>query len=281
MKTNDLLSLGKDIRQYLEEERERRQLTFVEEEHKYGIYNPMNESIVTDYPSVSTLMKKYSIPFDEVTKSIEMCKGNEEKAANLRAEWKEKGDYAGSVGSYAHYKLENYLLELFDIEKDTRKPEYDLDEKGLGEGQSMVKTGVNLMHIIIEKGFVPLDTEVIMGSNDLGYFGQCDNMWLGFIKDQVVLLMTDHKTNQTKNFAVRPWNVPMFAPFEYLLDTDLNKYYLQQPLYALLFNDMLKNSPFSHIPFAGFRILHLRGNGNIHKIPMRVYEDIRKLYLPK
>jgi len=278
MSTLELMSISKDIRQYLDEERINRKLTFIEDTHEYGIFDPITESVVNHFPSVSSLIKEYSIPFDDIIKSLQMCNEDEVRAAELRKTWQAKGDYANNVGSYVHYKLENYILELFDIDKKTRKPEYVLDNKSIIEGQRMVKTGINLMHTIIEKGFVPLDTEVIMGSTTMKYFGQCDNLWLGFMNNTIVFLMTDHKTNQSKNFKVRPWNVPMLKPFSYLMDTDLSKYFLQQPLYALLLEDMLKDSPFSNYKFAGFRVIHLRDDGQLYKIPKQVYTDIKNIY---
>lgn len=278
MTIKELLTLAHDIRSELDIERANRKLSFVEKTHKYSIYDPINERITSNLPSVSSLLKEYYEPFDSLTKSLQMMDGDEDKAAELRMEWQKKGNDATSIGSYTHYKLEQYVWNLFDISKDVRKPYYTLGNSELLEAQGMLKTGVDLIHTIINNGFVPLDTEVVMGSIDLGYFGQCDNIWLGEYKGRIVFLMTDYKTNQTKNFQEAPYNLPMRHPFQELLDTDLSKYYIQQPLYAQLFKDMLKNTIYKDIPFIGFRILHLRDGGNSIKIPNWVYNEIKKLY---
>lgn len=278
MEIKELLSIASDIRNELEKERVNRQLSFVEESHKYGIYDPINEKIVHDLPSVSSLLKNWYIPFDGEKKSLDMTDGDEEKANKLRESWSKLGRDASSMGSYAHYKLEQYLWNLYDIDIETRKPFYEMDNDGTKLAQEMLNNGVNLIHTIISNGFVPLATECVMGSIELGYFGQCDNIWLGYHNNRLVLLMTDYKTNKSQNFEIASYNKPMLSPFEKMLDTDLNKYYIQQPLYAQLFTDMLKNTKYKDIPFIGFRILHLRDGGKSIKIPTWVYEEVKKLY---
>lgn len=278
MKTKELLKLAAEIRESLSEERANRKLIFEEKDHKYTIYDKINEQTISTLPSVSSLLKQWYEPFDSMAKSLDMCDGDEIQAQDLRHEWEKKGEDASSLGSYVHYKLEQYLWILYDINKETRKPNYDLKGEELLTGQKMVKNGINLIHTIIENGFVPIDTEVIMGSVELGYFGQCDNMWLGNGKNGLVFLMTDHKTNQSKNFKNCPWNIPMHRPFDRLLDNSKSVYYIQQPLYAQLFKDMLKNTPYKDIPFAGFRILHVRDGGEIIKVPTWVYDEVKKLY---
>ena len=278
MGTNELLEISDDIRKELEKERVNRQLSFVEETHRYGIYDPINEKITHDMPSVSSLLKKWYIPFDAEKKSLSKMKGDVEEARKLKESWEKMGKDASSMGSYAHYKLEQYVWNLYDIDIETRKPFYDMDDEGMLLAQEMLNNGINLVHKIISNGFVPLDTECIMGSIDLGYFGQCDNLWLGYYKGRLVFLMTDYKTNKTKNFEESFYNKPMLHPFEKMLDTDLNKYCVQQPLYAQLFTDMLKNTKYKDIPFIGFRILHLRDGGKSIKIPKWVYDETKKLY---
>lgn len=278
MKINELLNIAQDIRECIEESRVIRKLKFVEKYHKYSIYDPVNERMTSNLPSVSTLIKKYSEPFDNIGKSVEMMGGNVLLAEELREKWDKKGTDSSSMGSYVHYKLEQYVWNLFDINRDIRKPYYNLGHDELLEAQGMLKNGINLIHTIINNGFVPLDTECIMGSIELGYFGQFDNMWIGVNKDRISLLMTDYKTNLTKNFQVMPWNEPMKEPFGKLMDTKLSEYYIQQTLYAQLFKDMMKNTIYKDIPISGFRILHLRDGGSSIKIPWWVYQEVQKLY---
>jgi hypothetical protein len=276
--TNELLELAHEIREAMDATRVNRKIDFVEKSHTYSIYDPIKKEMTSDLPSVSTIIKQYSEPFDNIGKSMKKADGDLELAQEIRDGWAHLGDIASSIGSYVHYKLEQYVWTLFDIDKEVRKPEYNLTPKDLIEAQGMLKSGINLIHTIIENGFVPLDTECVMGSLYLGYFGQCDNLWLGIHKEELVILMSDHKTNKTNNFTVRPWNVPMKEPFQDLVDTTLSEYYVQQPLYAQLFRDMLRDTIFKDIPIIGYRILHLRDGGSSIKIPEWVNEEVSKLY---
>ena len=143
------------------------------------MYDPNKNKIITDMPSVTTVLKDFYTPFDKYQKSMDMTDGNQEEANKLIEKWEALGESASSKGSYAHYKLEQYVWSLFDIDKDVRKPEYNLNDEDFELAQEMVQNGVAQIHKIVERGFVPLDTEIVMGSVDLGYFGQCDNIWLG------------------------------------------------------------------------------------------------------
>jgi hypothetical protein len=278
MTINELLNLAQDIRDILDDVRSKIKLTFEEETHRYSIYSEEEGCQIDHLPSVSKLIKQYSEPFDSLAVSVNMMSGDEMLAEELRKDWKKQGDDASSIGSYAHYKLEQYVWNLYDINITTRKPYYDLKNDEYLLAQNMLQNGVNMVHKIISNGFVPLDTETIMGSTKLGYFGQCDNLWLGVVKGKIVIIMSDYKTNKTKNFEKQHYNKPMFEPFKNLYDTKLSEYYIQQPLYAQLLKDMLKDTPYKDIPIIGFRILHLRDKGTIYKIPNWVYEEVKKLY---
>lgn len=277
MEITELLEIAADIRNVLEEERLKRKLTFEEENHKYTIYDPTLEESIDTLPSVSKVLENWYEPFDAINKSIKMCDGDERLAEELRNKWEKKGVKSSGLGSYVHYKLEQYIWSIFDIEKDLRKPEYDLSGDDLILAQKMIKNGVNMTHEVLSHNFVPLDTEVVMGSTELGYFGQCDNIWLGEHKGKLVLSMSDHKTNEEKNFIPKPYNKFMKPPFENKRDTVLSKYEIQQPLYAQLFIDMLKNTKYKDLRFKGFRIWHLR-TPRVYKINIKDYNKIKKLY---
>lgn len=278
MKISEILNLSKEITESLNEVRSERKLSFEEKNHKYSIYSPIEEKIIKDLPSVSTLLKQWYEPFDSLSKSIEMMSGDVDLASDLRKQWQKKGEDANSIGSFTHYKLEKYVWDIFDIQKTTRKPFYNLKNEELYEAQKMVKTGVGLIHKIIDKGFVPLETESVMGSIDLGYFGQSDNLWLGHSKTGLKIIITDYKTNKTKKFKKHRYNKPMKEPFGDLFDTDLSKYYIQQSLYRQLLKDMLKKTPYKDIPITSLYILHLRDKGRIIKVPQWVGEKVSTLY---
>jgi hypothetical protein len=100
------------------------------------------EKIIEELPSVSALLKQWYEPFDSLSKSIEMMNGDVDLASDLRKQWQKKGEDANSIGSFTHYKLEKYVWDIFDIQKTTRKPFYNLKNEELYEAQKMVKTGV-------------------------------------------------------------------------------------------------------------------------------------------
>lgn len=278
MNITQKLNLSKDISETLNQVRKERKLHFEEKNHKYFIHHPEKNKIVDDLPSVTKVLKRWYEPFDSLNKSLQMMKGDEGLAEELRKEWKKEGDDANSIGSFTHFKLEKYIWDIFDIDHQTRKPFYDLKNKELLEAQNMVKTGVGLLHKIIEKGFVPLETESIMGSVDLGYVGQSDNIWLGEYKKGFRLIISDYKTNKTKNFKKHHYHQPMFEPFEDLYDTDLSKYFIQQSLYKELLKDMLKETPYKDIPISGLFILHLRDGGRVIKVPEWVSSKVSSIF---
>ena len=273
----DLKQITKDIRSYITEYQLKNELTFIEDTHTYSILK--DGGLFSDFPSVSKVIKNYYIPFDDVTKAKELSNGDIEKEKQLLKEWKESGDYATNMGSRVHYELEKYLVSLYGDYKEVRKPIFNCDTKQIIFGNKMIEGGKKYIDLMHKRGAVLLDTETILGNVELGYFGQPDKLWLIENKGKVGLVITDWKTNQLKNFEVKPYNKPMLEPFTYLFDTALGKYKIQLPLYGKLFLKMLENSKFKKLKLFGCVIVRVTDMGGYdeYKVEKKVINDVMSL----
>ena len=247
----DLTQIAADIRAELDEARQKMGLTFTEEGHRYTL-NGFEDKYI---PSVSGVVSRFYKPFDSDLVAERMSKGDEVHKLALLEEWAEKGRIARLTGNYAHYHLEKYLVDLFEIDKGVREPLLEgLDETIRTKGDKMIVAGKAQVDKMIERGGILIDTEVVMGSIDAGYVGQCDCAWVGLDVDgNVKLCLTDWKTNKPSKFSISNFNVPMYEPFEMMLDNAVGKYSLQLGLYERLMLEMLKNK----YEFSNSIIVHL------------------------
>lgn len=138
---------------------------------------------------------------------------------------------------------------------------------------------------MIERGAILLDTEIILGDNELGYTGQPDKVWLMVNKDKTDfgLVISDWKTNQIKNFEVQHYTGKLYAPFNQYDDTALGHYYLQLPLYARLLLKMLKGTKYENLKLLGCVIVLLKDDQTYqeYKVPQQVNNMILNLDLTK
>jgi len=263
MITNDkeLLRIGSEIRQIISDKQKEISLSFVEDTHTYYIKNKEGK-IVSNLPSVSTVITQYYEPFDDITKSFEMCDGDLLKQDGLLKEWKGTADYANNQGSRVHYLLECDLLKMYKYNKEVRRPIFKCDEEQIFIGNQMIDAGHNFIRLMHRRGAVLLDTEMVLGSIDLGYTGQPDKVWLiRNAKGELGFIITDWKTNKPKNFIVQHYTGKMLPPFDDQNDTALEHYKIQLPLYGRLILDMLKGTKFESLKFFGCVIVHLLQNG--------------------
>lgn len=263
MPVNDieLLGIAKDIRDIISKKQEELCLSFVEDTHTYYIKN-LNGDIVSDFPSVSTLISQFYVPFDDLTKSLEMCSGDIIEQDILLKEWRATADYANNQGSRVHFLLETDLLKMYKSDKEVRKPIFECDKEQIFNGNQMINAGHNFIRLMHRRGAVLLDTEMVLGSAELGYTGQPDKVWLmRNDKGELGFVITDWKTNKPKNFEVQHYTGKLLPPFEMHNDTALEHYKIQLPLYGRLILDMLKGTEYENIKFFGCVIVHLMSNG--------------------
>ena len=190
----DLKKISDEIKEIVSNRQKELNLSFVEDTHTYFMKNLQGE-MVSNYPSVSTVLKSFYTPFDaESTKSFKNCGGDPEKEKSLLKEWSDSGTYASHMGSRVHFILEDYLVELYGAYKEVRLPIFECDDEQTENGDSMIVAGKSFLDLMHSRGAVLLDTEMVLGSPELGYTGQPDKVWLIVGKDgNPGILVTDWK----------------------------------------------------------------------------------------
>lgn len=279
---NNLKQIAQEIRSLLEIRRNEINLTFIEESHKYYMLDS-NNKINSDFPSVSKLIDKFYSPFDAGAKALQMCNFDVNRQQELLLKWKASGDYATNMGSRVHYELEKELVRRYNNYKNVRQPIFTCDQNQLNISDSMIIAGNKYLDLMHERNAVLLDTEIVLGDNELGYVGQPDKVWLMYNKDKsnIGIVITDWKTNQPKNFEVMPWTGRLYPPFDLYNDTALQHYYLQLPLYAKLLIKMLKNTKYSNIKLLGCVVVLLKDDATFteYKVPTFFNNTILKMDL--
>ena len=245
---------AKEVRDALEKFRASVNLTFTEENHRYtcdGI-----DKIV----SVSGIVSRYHDGFDAEEVSMRMCGYDMAAAEALRAEWAEKGRVARLTGNYVHYHLEKYLVEEFNLDKEVREPILEgIDDAMIKKGNTLILAGKAQTEAMKKRGGILVDTEVVMGSPECGYVGQCDCAWLGQSPDgSYKLMLTDWKTNKPAKFSESRFTNRLYYPFDASPDNAVGKYSLQIGLYEKLMLSMLKGSSVDDLEFANSIIVSLR-----------------------
>jgi hypothetical protein len=276
----DLHKIAEEIRNTLEEKRKELELTFIEEDHIYYMKDT-NGKIRSNFPSVSKVLKKFYTPFDADTKALQMSDGDEYEANILLEKWKKAGDYSTNLGSRVHYELEFDLIGRYDNYKEIRRPIFECDDVQIDKSDRMISAGKEFIDLMISRGAVLLDTEIVLGDPELGYTGQPDKIWLMLnkTKDNFGIVVTDWKTNQPKNFLVQPYTGWMLHPFENYHDTALTHYYVQLPLYAKLLIKMLQNTKFEYLKLLGCVVTHLKENGTFdeYKVPSEISQGVMQM----
>jgi len=280
----DLKLISEEINELLEVRRKELELTFIEDQHTYYMKDT-NGVLRKTFPSVSKVVKKFHKHFDAEGTALRMSNGDPEAARLLQEQWKEAGSYSTNMGSRVHFELESYTVDMFGGYKDVRQPIFEVDESQILKSDSMISAGKEFVELMVKRGAILIDTESVLGDNELEYTGQPDKLWLMMNKERTDfgLVITDWKTNQPKNFEVQHYTGRMFAPFQEYHDTALGHYYLQLPLYARLFLKMLKGTKYENIKLLGCVIVLLKDDGTFveYKVPAQVNNTILNMDITK
>ena len=190
----ELLNIASEIKEIISKKQEELSLTFIEDTHTYYMKD-LNGEIRSDFPSISTVLHCFYKEFDATTtKAFKNCEGNKEKEAALLQEWADAGTYASHMGSRVHYLLEKHFIDLYGSYKEVRQPIFDCDEEQTKNGDGMIAAGKKFIDLMHERGAVLLDTEIVLGSPELGIVGQPDKMLLMRNKSgEIGLVVTDWK----------------------------------------------------------------------------------------
>lgn len=280
----NLYEIRDEINQIIKKKQEELQLTFEEDTHTYTMMSEDGE-LRSDWPSVSKVMKLFYTEFDSNGIAEKKANGDPVEKARLLKEWADAGTYSTNMGSRVHYFLEKKSVEMFGLNKEVREPIFEVDFTQILKGDSMISAGNQYLEIMKERGGVLLDTEIVLGSNKLGYVGQPDKKWLFFNKDktEVGIVITDWKTNKKKNFESNQFTKKMKYPFNKLDNTALGHYFTQLPFYGKLFLDMLKGSKYENIKILGCIIVHLNDGGDYeeYRVPKEVINTILDMDMSK
>jgi hypothetical protein len=282
--TKDLNEIAKEIRDILQKRRDDLELTFVEDTHTYYMKD-LEGKIRDNYPSVSKVMKLFYEEFDSEGISYKKANGDPEVQKQLLDEWKAAGDYSTNMGSRVHYLLEKKLIEMFGNYKEVRQPIFDCDFTQILKGDSMVVAGSNYLDLMLERGAVLLDTEIVLGDPELGYTGQPDKVWLIFNKEMTEfgIVITDWKSNKPKNFEENHFTKKMKYPFQKHPNNALGHYFTQLPFYGKLLLKMLKGTKYENLKLYGCIIVLVKETGDYEefRVPKEVINTILDMDMKK
>lgn len=280
----NLYEIRDEINEIIKKKQEELQLTFVEDTHTYTMVDKEGK-LRSDWPSVSKVMKLFYTEFDSNGIAEKKADGDPIEKERLLKEWSDAGTYSTNMGSRVHYFLEKKSVEMFGLNKEVREPIFEVDFTQILKGDSMISAGNEYLELMEERGGILLDTEIVLGSNELGYVGQPDKKWLFFNKEktEVGIVVTDWKTNKKKNFEANHFTKKMKYPFNNLDDTALGHYFTQLPLYAKLFLNMLKGSKYENIKVYGCIVVHLSDEGQYeeYRVPKEVMNTIMNMDMSK
>lgn len=280
----ELNEVAKEIRDLLEKRRQDLELTFVEDTHTYYMKD-INGEMRSDFPSVSKVIKYFYEEFDSEGISLKKAKGDPEVQQQLLDEWKAAGDYATNMGSRVHYLLEKKVIDMFGGYKDVRQPIFECDFTQVLKGDSMVSAGTAYLNLMVERGAVLLDTEIVLGDPELGYTGQPDKVWLIMNKEQTEfgLVITDWKSNKPKNFEENHFTTRMKYPFQKHPNNALGHYFTQLPFYGKLLLKMLQGTKYENMKLFGCIIVLVKETGEYEefRVPKDVITTILEMDMKK
>jgi hypothetical protein len=241
--------------------------------------------IRSDYPSVSKVMKYFYEEFDSEGISFKKAKGDVFVQQQLLDEWRAAGDYSTNMGSRVHYMLEKKTIEMFGDYKEVRQPIFECDFTQILKGDSMISAGSAYLDLMVERGAVLLDTEIVLGDPELKYTGQPDKVWLIMNKEQTEfgLVITDWKSNKPKNFEENHFTKKMYYPFDKLPNNALGHYFTQLPFYGKLLIKMLQGTKYENIKLYGCIIVLVKEIGEYEefRVPKSVQETILEMDMSK
>lgn len=272
----DLNKVAVEIREILTKKREELELSFIEEDHIYFMKD-LNGKVRNDFPSVSKVLKKFYTEFPVEEAAMKKAKGDPVYAEELKVEWALAGTYSTNMGSRTHFFLEQETIKRFGDYKQVREPIFECDFTQILKSDSMIHAGKEYIELMIERGAVLLDTEIVLGHPELGYTGQPDKVWLIVGKNgEIGLIITDWKTNKPKNFESNQFTKPMKYPFTKQPDNALGHYFVQLPLYAKLLIKMLEGTKYQDIKLLGCIVVLLKENGEYEefRVPKEVINSV-------
>jgi hypothetical protein len=280
----ELNEVAKEIRDLLEKKRQELELTFVEDTHTYYMKD-VDGVVKNTFPSVSKVIKYFYDEFDSEGISLRKAQGDLEVQKQLLDEWAAAGEYATNMGSRVHYLLEKKLIDMFGGYKEVRQPIFECDFTQILKGDSMVSAGTSYLNLMVERGAVLLDTEIVLGDPELAYTGQPDKVWLIMNKEQTEfgLVITDWKSNKPKNFEETHFTTRMKYPFQKHPNNALGHYFTQLPFYGKLLLKMLQGTKYENMKLFGCIVVLVKEDGTFEefRVPKEVQQTILDMDMKK
>ena len=175
--------------------------------------------------SVGKFASQYSTPFDAMKVSLRTCKGDKEKAEQLRSEWKYKGEQSCIKGTIFHSMVE----WLYDLRESKDKVVFDLPMK--------LKKQFHSFYLKNKDRLKPLAIELKVGLPDGRIHGISDMLYYNTQTDKVYLF--DWKTNG--KMARTGFNNQMLLnEFKAFPDADFYKYSIQIETYRYIIETVAK-----------------------------------------
>jgi hypothetical protein len=166
-----------------------------------------------------------------------------------------------------------------------RQPIFECDFTQILKGDSMVTAGTDYLNLMIERGAVLLDTEIVLGDPELEYTGQPDKVWLIMNKEQTEfgLVITDWKSNKPKNFEESHFTKRMKYPFQKHPNNALGHYFTQLPFYGKLLLKMLQGTKYENIKLYGCVVVLVKETGDYEefRVPKEVQQTILDMDMKK
>lgn len=280
----NLNDIAQDIRNVLEKKKKELSLSFIEEDHVYFMKD-IDGNVRANFPSVSKVVKKFYEPFPAEDIAYKKAKGDVIEMQRLLDEWSAAGSYATNMGSRVHYLLEKKVIGMNGGYKDVREPIFECDLEQEVKSNSMIKAGEKFLKLMGEREAVLLDTEMVLGHPELGYTGQPDKVWLVMNKEKTGfgMVITDWKTNKSKNFQINSYTKQMYEPFNEYPDNALGHYYLQLPLYGRLLLKMLEGTKYEDLKLMGCIVVLLKDDADFQefRVPKDMINKVMNLNLKK
>jgi len=182
---------------------------FNEKEHQYKIDGKV-------LPSVTQLIKKFEHEFDVEFHARRIAERDGKTPEQVKKEWKLNGERAANAGTDVHAFAESYAKWRYFGDRIT---EIILS----GKYFAVIKFFDDL-----NKKYIVVGTEVRVYSKKYGFAGTIDLVLYNLETKKFVLV--DYKTNEK---LYDDYGNTMQYPFDYLPNTNFNKYQLQLSMYQI------------------------------------------------
>ena len=173
-------------------------------------------------------------PFEKEKISLAMCKGDQEKANALMAEWARSGDISNALGHAVHAYLEGSIANKYVRYSDEEvREKFPGEADPVRESYNRIVMQVDNFRDSIRGRLIPVGSEVVIGSPKYMICGIVDQIFWN-VKAQEFQIW-DWKTNS--KFKLNNDKGHFTEPIAHLEDCEYHKYSMQIALYKRIFTE--------------------------------------------